>query len=236
MALEDMKVGRKWNGTVYRMLRRYLDTSVGKKWADVYSKLCAVADANSRLGYELRHAISRYVDENISSKDYHYSDWFVDSDGLLQVYKKTSWRTEYKERRANAPIERIQFKDDEIDMWYELIDIPDGPRSSKYTKIHKAWFRVVRKMECKTQPLEDTPAVRKRAGIDSSIKKGKQGWYKEYITETFNNTQVGGSLLADLRAISKRQPKAGRKIIRLSCGSLHYNKKLTAYVTGKSIK
>lgn len=238
MALEDMNTGRKWNGNMYHILRRYLDVSVGKKWADIYAKLCAVADANTYLGHELRHAIIREVDEHFSENKYHYGDWYVNNHGELQAYPKTSWKTLFKERKAKAPIERIQFKDDGIDVWYELVDVPDGPRASKYTKMDKAWFRTVRTVEYNTHPLEDTTAVRKRVGNDPSIKKGKQGWYKEYTTERFNSTQVGGSLLADLRAISMHKSLTGKrryKIIRLSYGSLHDNKGLTAFVTGKSI-
>jgi hypothetical protein len=234
MALEDMSIGkRRWSGSMYTVLRRYLDSSIGKPWAEVFSRACKVADSSTLFGHDLRNAIERDVDHHYNRENHHYADWYVDSDGLLQKYVQTSWKRKLQEKRNNAPIERIFFDVDDINIWYELIEIPDGPRESKYTKFHKEWFCFERSVEYKTHPVRPEDVKYYLGKQDPRLRKGRRGYYMEYTREVIKQRQVDHQTAEDLRVISMRQTLTGKRkyrFTRLSYGSLHDDRKLTAYV------
>lgn len=240
MALEDIKAPGKRGSNMYKIVARYLESRVGKPWADTYSKLCAVADVDTYLGREIRAMVARDVDTDtkaVLQREYRYSDYYVDGRGNLVAYPKRRWKNMWRERKDKAPIERICFEGDGPDLYYELTEVPDGPRASKYTKLHTEWFRVVRTVEVWTVPLREDEIYARKIGA----KKGKKDYYREVSHETFKKTQVGGSLLVDLRYIAARCPQDEMhlnrdiKIIRLMYGSVHDEKGLTALVKGKSV-
>ena len=243
MALEDIKAPGKRGSNMYKIVARFLKSNVGRPWAQTYSKLCAVADGDTYLGREIRRMIERDVDMNtkaVLQRAYHYSDYYVDHRGILIAYPKRHWKNTWRDRKTRAPIERVCFEGDGPDIYYELIEIPDGPRASKYTKLSKAWFRVVRTVEVRTVTLDPMEVARKMIG-NKDMKKGKKDYYREVSHETFNKTQVGGSILVDLRYIAARCPQDGVhhikniKISRLTYGNVRDEKGLTAHVKGKSV-
>ena len=242
MALEDIKAPGKRGSNMYKIVARFLQSNVGKPWAQAYSKLCAVADSDTYLGREIRRMVERNVDSDTKSKlqcSYNYADYYVDQCGTLVAYPKRYYNNMWRDRKIKAPIERVCFEGDGPDLYYELTEVPDGPRASKYTKLHNEWFRVIRTVEVWTVPLDPMEVARKMIG-NKEMKKGKKDWYREVSHETFNKTQVGGSILVDLRYIAARCPQEGThhnkniKITKLAYGNIRDEKGLTAFVKGKS--
>lgn len=232
MALEDIKAPGKRQCNMYRIVDRYLRASIGKRWADVYSKLCAVADAKTYRGAELRRCIGWEVDMNGPTHIRYRNDYYVDPDGLLQEFKnKRRWKSEYKAERQKLPIERIRFEDDGPNLYYELVETHDGgPASSKYSKIVYRWFRVEKSVETYTIPLDPMEVARRMIG-NKEMKKGKKNWYRECTRETIHRTSVGGKLLQLLRKIALRQTK----IVKLIWPAYRDEfKGLTAVVRGSS--
>lgn len=230
MALSDIKSPGRYSANLYTITRRFLDAHLGESWAKVYSQLCKTADVNTYLGHELRRHIQREVDDNVRArirKPYSYADWFVDINGLLQKYPETeSWKQRWRNRKNTAPIDRICFEGDGPDTYYELLEVPDGPRASKYTKMHKVWHRVVRTVRIVSYPVKPEQA----AAMSIGLKKGKKDYYKEYSEESFHKQQVGHKLLSRLREVAARRVK----FTKLTYGNLRDEKGLTAYVAGKS--
>lgn len=234
MSLMDMRSDGRWSANMYKILRRYLDANIGKSWSGLYSKLCSVADAETHLGHELRRAIQREVDEHDLSaiETYRRGDWFVDTQGRLQKYSKESWKQKWKARKATLPIERIYFEEDGSNVYYELTEVSEGPRASKYSKLHKLWFRVTRTIETYTRVVSPEEAAARSIGV----KKGKKDFYKEYTHEKVDRLQVGGSVLPVLRAIADKHSTSTHKIIKLVHSNSREEKQLTAVVSGSSIK
>jgi hypothetical protein len=233
MALEDMKGEGRWCGDVYQILRRYLDANIGKPWAILYSHICNVADSRTHLGFELRRAVDSEVDMNGNVEHIRYrNDYYVDGQGLLRRFAEKHWGSAYRKRQQAAPIEKICFKEDGPDLWYRVVSIPDGPKTSKYTKFHWTWFRVARTIVKDSYPVDPVTNYARNIGL----KKGKKDWYKETTTETIRETQVGGKLLDILRLIGARQAIKPRKILHLFYHYDHEKERhsMTAIVSGKS--
>lgn len=234
MSLMDMRSDGRWSANMYKILRRYLDANIGKSWSGLYSKLCSVADAETHLGHELRRAIQREVDEHDLSaiETYRRGDWFVDTQGRLRKYHKESWKQKWKARKNTLPIERIYFQDDGQNMYYELTEVSDGPRASKYSKLHKLWFRVTRTIETYTRVITPEEAIARSIGV----KKGKKDFYKEYTHEKVDRLQAGGSILTILRVVANRRSNPKHKLIKLVYSNNREEKQLTAVVSGSSTK
>jgi len=232
MALKEVRTDGRWSGNLYRTLRRYLTANVGQPWAKIYSHICSVADSRSNLGRELRHAVDNEVDDLYNhTRRYPRNDWYVDEQGILRVYSKITWRQRHQEKLKKTLIEEIHFKDDDTSMWYQLIDIPDGPTASKYTKMHKAWFRVVVRTVRITFPASEWELARPH-----NLKKGKKGYYHESTKTVYDQTQCNHKLVTLLWAIAQR--KNVRKILKLVEPSYDYKDEkkrgLIAYVEGSS--
>jgi hypothetical protein len=133
MSLKDMS-----QETMYPRLGRFLDSNCGKRWDSVYHKICSAAAANTLHGQRLRRDLRWYVDPYPGG----HNDYFVDDNGILRKAKSINWKARRRERMKKEPIILVRSADPNI--WYELIDIPDGPRASCYTKFHKAWFQFTR--------------------------------------------------------------------------------------------
>lgn len=236
MALKDVRKTGHYGGSLYRTLSRYLTSNVGKPWSEVYSHICSIADIKTHLGRELRYRITQDVDDNFrTTKRIGHNSWYVDDKGLLQAYPAYSWKQRLRERNNRLPIDEIHFKDDGPNIWYMLIDIPDGPMASKYTKLHKAWFRMTRTIEVKTRRLDQWEIDRlERRSI--GIKKGKKDYYKEYTQETSAQTQCNHKLVALLWQIAAKKPI--RKLLRLVDPGYQARQEkkrgMIAYVAGSS--
>lgn len=121
-------------------LYRLIDSSVGRKWNDVYSKICEHADTRSLLGWHFRVHLHRIVDEVYTAPNgekvvegrygYSYADYHHDLDtGLLQ---KKPVNREWKKRAAKARAGKEVLKPVERDgryflkrngAWYEVFGI-----------------------------------------------------------------------------------------------------------------
>lgn len=71
-------------GDRLRPLWRYLDKQVGRLWVDVWSDICAHADARSIDGYHLRTHVKQSVRERPDGSDFRYG--YVDADGRPTGY------------------------------------------------------------------------------------------------------------------------------------------------------
>jgi len=214
MALEDIKAPGRHGANVYRIVHRFLQANIGKPWASVYSRLCAAADSRTYKGEEIRRCIGYEVDMNGFRTKRWRNDLFVDDGGILRKFKQDPWKTSWDRARKNASITKIFFAKDGPDLWYELTEIPDGPRASKYTKMHTTWFKVVRTIVKDTRPLEEWETERAKVGL-TKAQQGKKKWYKEIETETFHKTSVGSKLLHTLQAVAAKRNPPGYKILRL---------------------
>ncbi len=125
MALEEMSLSR-WSADIYHKVRRFLKQNVNKPWAPLLAQLHSKVDSRTYIGQELRRAIGHEVDEKgMSPKDYYFQDYYVDEQGILRAYpESSSWRSSVRKKRETAPIDRIQFKDDGPDLYYELKLVP----------------------------------------------------------------------------------------------------------------
>src|SRR5271165_5884543 len=103
MALKDIKAPGKRNCNMYRIIDRYLQANVGKRWADIYSSICSIADISTYKGSEIRRCIGWEVDMNGPTHLSYRNNYYVDADGLLQEFKKRSWKSEYKAKRQKMP-------------------------------------------------------------------------------------------------------------------------------------
>ncbi len=233
MALEDIKAPGRRQCNIYRIVFRFLRANVGKPWASVYSRLCASADSRTYKGEQLRSIINRDVDMNGIRLARWRNDFFVDDAGILRELKENkTWKSSWEVAKQRAPVVRIYFAKDGPDLWYELIEIPDGPRASKYTKMYKTWFCITRTVEKDTYVV--TPS--ENAARNIGLKKGKKNWYKETTTETRRQTAVASKLLHILQALAAKTNPSGHKILRLE---YHWNHakdehSMTAYVSGHS--
>lgn len=124
-------------------LFRFLESSVGKKWDNVYSELCKNFDKRSLRSWHLFSHIDFYMVPSVEKKDgkyYHASpfswywkkeeirhyQFFVDENGYLRQGKKTDTKRE----RLNA---RIKQKEEKKEYY---IDIESG----YLEKIDGIWF------------------------------------------------------------------------------------------------
>ena len=236
MALGDIKAPGRRQCNIYRIVFRFLRANVGKPWASVYSRLCASADSRTYKGEQLRSIINRDVDMNGIRLARWRNDFFVDDAGILRELKENkTWKSSWEVAKQRAPVVRIYFAKDGPDLWYELTKIPDGPRASKYTKMHTTWFKVMRKVETYTVPLREDEIQRAKIGLIQARQEKRQ-WYRESQIETYHKTQVGSKLLHILLAVGLRSNPTGHKILRLE---YHWNHakdehSITAYVSGSS--
>jgi len=235
MALEDIKAPGRHGANIYRIIHRFLQANIGKPWASVYSRLCAVADSRTYKGEEIRRCIGYEVDMNGFRTKRWRNDLFVDDSGILRKFKQDPWKTSWDRARKNAPITEIFFAKDGPDLWYELTEIPDGPRASKYTKMHTTWFKVVRTVEMHTTPLREDEIQRAKIGLIQA-RQGKKNWYRESQTETYHKTSVGRKPLHILLAVGLHVNLPEHKILRLEYHWNHAEDKhtMTAYVSGSS--
>jgi hypothetical protein len=82
-------------------LVRYLHKQVGRRWNQVYSEICHVADRRNPSGAHLRSHIRDTVDrqniDGIDGRQWYWRPLFVDTDGILK--KRTPrprWRSQPK--------------------------------------------------------------------------------------------------------------------------------------------
>lgn len=214
MALEDIRAPGRHGANIYRIIHRFLHANIGKPWASVYSRLCAVADSRTYCGEEVRRCIGYEVDINGFKTRRWRNDLFVDDSGILRQFEQEKWHTSWERTRQNAPIERIFFVKDGPDLWYELTDIPDGPRASKYTRMHKVWFKAVRTIVKDTRPLDEWEIERAKVGL-TKVQQGKKKWYKEISMGAFWPSRVGGKVLHALQEVAAKRNPPGHKILRL---------------------
>lgn len=211
MALKDVWTGRKWNGNYWKVIRRFLNTSVGQPWSKVYSEICDVAADTTFLGQQIRRCVDREVDHSGDVyKRPHPNDFFVDKAGILRKDpERPSWKAQARERKNKAPINQIRFKGDGPDLWYELVECHDGRRDSPYTRAFKQWYRHVRKHYVDVFPIWEFPY---------SYPHGKKIGVREVPREEIERNACNHKMVKLLQSIATRQ----RKITKLYY-SEHWN-------------
>lgn len=231
MALEDVRMARRWKSNLWRILERFLDAHVGHKWDEVYSKMCQTIDVRTEEGRQLHRYIEREVEDLRQKKVGTFADWYVDAHGMLWKYPKHSWKTDWKNRYKNLPVSKIVFQEDNHNLWYELHEVPDKYHRNKYTKVQLIWFRVDRTVETKTTPVEDLS----KAWKPEQVKKGRRGYYREYTREVIRQTQCNSRVVKVLKEIATKESS---KIVRLVQNERHPDTRmvtnLMAVVKGKS--
>ena len=217
MALEDMKIGRRrYTGNVYDILRRFLNSNIGKNWDDLYSKLCAVARANTSLGDEIRYAVGSMVDPSPTA--IWHGDYYVDVRGLLRKDNTHAWKTEAKKRQNEKPIIHIAWIIDGNNVWYEYTHTSIHWQGLKCIKSKQMeWFEFIKTFIDKTRPIYqyDEHGNRTEAGV------------KHYVEEEIHRRQCNHKEVKILRAIATRKITAHKL-------TYNYNSPgLTAIMSGK---
>lgn len=216
MSLKDMT-----QETVYSGLRRFLNSSIGKNWDALYSKICGTATVNSEKGRLIRKAISWYVDTKGSTL-IHPKDYYVDNNGHLRKYsEKKSWKTRFQEAKQKEPIIKINFVGDGLDVWFELVsNNPISPYKPKFT----GWYQFIRKRIESTYPTYEYVNGR----------RGKQIGVHPITHEEIHKRQCGSKEIRALNDIAARK----KKILKLEYQREAFEQKagLVAYVPGTSQK
>ena len=85
-----------WNKDAYTWIDRFLEDSVGKKFDNVYSKVCK--RFRKKKDFEFRNKFKSRIDSrNMSNVCWHSNDYYLDSNHIIRRYKpiKNSKRRKY---------------------------------------------------------------------------------------------------------------------------------------------
>ena len=91
---------------------RWVDSHVGQKWDDVYSKLCKSWPKKTLAGY---HIIEDHIKWEVQKTPHPYLGWYrrwyVDDDGVLQRYTYESYASSHRKKEAQYPNGRKYTKE-----------------------------------------------------------------------------------------------------------------------------
>jgi hypothetical protein len=110
--------------TSYRCapLNGFLEKSVGRPWADVWHDICAVTDARSFRGHEIRRYVKLVVDTDPHAPYFglYFSGFYVDFDGILRYIPRDSKKEIRRHWVGRKPTTYISTPDP--DFHYEKVD------------------------------------------------------------------------------------------------------------------
>lgn len=111
-----VRMGYKTFGDRTGPLSNFLINSVGKKWDDVWSEICASNDNRSIDGYHLRQHVIDYV---VKEHRYRYNkSLFVDNHGILRVYQTHKHKNKIGEIKKISITETFGFEK-KNGFWFE---------------------------------------------------------------------------------------------------------------------
>lgn len=130
------KSGTKYGpGADYAIMRRFLMSRLGKPWDEVYSEICAEADARSFDGHYLRENLGYMVEHDV----------YIGEDG--EIYNKRhfrvgSWRGQFYVDPEDKTLKMVKYNRRSSRELPKTVFEMDG---QLYHKDHGAWFRVTMK-------------------------------------------------------------------------------------------
>ena len=129
-------------------LRRYLRAQVGRPWANVWSEICAAADARTVLGFHLRTHVKDYVDTRCTVDGngvvWHYAGrygrpfWVDPRNGLLRRQPRRRYLPSPPDP---APLDRLATVDGRkyeriAGQWYEISSVT---RDTYVRRVTRDW-------------------------------------------------------------------------------------------------
>jgi hypothetical protein len=127
----DHSIGTKGFSDVLGPVKGYLKKSVGRKWDEVYSELCAVLGSGS---YPIRHVLYEHILRDVETNPLYkngkvynnpgargrYSDYFVHpATGILHEEYKPRWRRKYRRPKTRPETDRVRL---DAERWFVFID------------------------------------------------------------------------------------------------------------------
>jgi hypothetical protein len=111
-----------------KLPKRFLESRLGMQWDEVWSEICAEADARTETGYLFRQEFHWLVQKSLDDIDSDHRDFYVDRNGALRS-RQHSWH--HYRREVVSKIVRVGDKlyHEHAGIWYQ---VKMAPAKSSY--------------------------------------------------------------------------------------------------------